>query len=430
MSSLDLAAASERSDAAPARSLVFVAAFLLVIVTLRPFEDLRAAAATGPVEGNDTLTYYAFLGLALAAVGLAWRHARPGFQALARPAYFCLAGWMCFSALTSYDPSTSLKRVVLSFLVIGTAAMAPLLPRGRAEMAGLVAVAAAIPLALCYFGVLFLPDLSIHSLADTVEPDLAGDWRGVFAHKNIASPVVGFLAYIGMYLAGAGRRAEGIALAGAALVFLYFTHGKTSSALWFPAALVGYFLARSPGAITMTLALAPPLVFNALGFGAQVVPALASLAAALPIDSSFTGRTDLWRFAAEKIGERPLAGRGFDAFWDDPSLRADADEGWIAGAAHAHNGYVDAALAMGLIGLALTLWAFVAQPLLDLRACGRQGADPALAALAALAARIWVYGVWVSSLETFLYDRANPVWFLFLFAVFTLRYLATFRVAD
>ena len=96
-------------------------------------------------------------------------------------------------------------------------------------------------------------------------------------------------------------------------------------------------------------------------------------------------------------------------------------------AAHAHNGYVDATLAMGLIGLALTLWALVLQPFADIRAARGRGGD---LALTTLCAQIWVYGVWVSSLETFLFDRANPIWFLFLFAVFTLRYLATFSVAP
>ena len=282
MSSVDLAAAPDVAprEGAQARAALFVVAFALVLVTLRPFQDLRAALATGPVEGNDTPTYFAFLALALGALGLAWRHAEPALRALARPAYVGLAAWIGVSALASYDPSTSLKRAALSFLVIATAAAAPLLPRGRGEMGGLLTAAAAIPLGLCYFGVLFLPDLSIHSLADSLEPDLAGDWRGVFSHKNVASPVVGFLAYIGMYLATTGRRAEGLVIATAALVFLYFTHGKTSSALWFPAVFVGYFVARSPGIWTFAVALVPPLMLNALGFGAQVVPALASLAAA------------------------------------------------------------------------------------------------------------------------------------------------------
>ncbi len=118
---------------------------------------------------------------------------------------------------------------------------------------------------------------------------------------------------------------------------------------------------------------------------------------------------------------------GFDAFWDDPSLRANAEQGWVAGAAHAHNGFVDITLSMGLIGLAFTLWALVFAPFADLGEAARRGADPALRMLCAA---MLVYGLWASSLETFLFDRANPVWFLLLFAVFTLRYLACFRVAP
>ena len=86
MSSSDFAAApaAAGNDAAQARSLLFVVAFVLVIVTLRPFQDLRAALTTGPVEGNDTLTYFAFLGLGAGATALAWRHAAPALRALMR----------------------------------------------------------------------------------------------------------------------------------------------------------------------------------------------------------------------------------------------------------------------------------------------------------------------------------------------------------
>lgn len=412
----------------PARAAVFVAAFTLVLVTLHPFEDLREALPMAPVTGKDTLTYFAFFAVAGAGVWLARRCAASAFAALKRPAFIALGLWMLVSALTSYDPSTSLKRVILCYLVAATAAAAPLLPRGRSQMAALVALALAIPIGLSYLGVILLPHLSIHSLADTLEPELAGDWRGVFSHKNVASPVFGFFAYLGIYLWRVGRRRDGALIGLASLVFLYFTGGKTSSALWLPAGVAGLWAARSAiGFIPGAVILAPPILISALGFGAQMSQALANIAASLPFDSSFTGRADVWRFAAQKILERPIAGRGFDAFWDDPSLRANAEEGWVAGAAHAHNGYVDATLAMGLIGLALTLWALVLQPLADLRAAARRGVDPALTALSA---QILVYGIWVSSLETFLYDRANPVWFLFLFAVCTLRYLASFSVAP
>jgi O-antigen ligase len=411
-----------------ARASAFVAAFALVLVTLHPFEDLREALPTAPVTGRDTLTYFAFFAVAGAGFALARKHAAPAFAALKRPAYLALGAWALMSSLTSYDPATSLKRVILCYLVAATAAAAPLLPRGRSEMAGLIALALSIPIGLSYLGVILLPHLSIHSLADTLEPELDGDWRGVFSHKNVASPVFGFFAYFGFYLWRAGRKRDGALIGLASLVFLYFTGGKTSSALWLPAGLIGFMATRGAvGFVTGVVILAPPIILSGLGFGAQLSPTLASLAASLPFDNSFTGRADVWRFAAQKMLERPIAGRGFDSFWDDPALRANAEQGWVANAAHAHNGYVDATLAMGLIGLALTLWAFVLQPLADLGAAARRGVDPALTTLCA---QILVYGIWVSSLETFLYDRANPVWFLFLFAVFTLRYLANFRVAP
>ena len=430
MSAIPSEIPAEGADAGSpgARASVFLMIFALVLITLRPFEDLREEMPDAPVSGKDQLTYFAFFALAIAALWLARRYAAPAFRAVTRPGLMALAVWMLLSTVNSWDPSTSLKRAVLGLLVIGCAAAAPLLPRGRAEMAAWIAIAATTLIGLSYFGVLFMPQLAIHSLADTLEPDLAGAWRGVFSHKNVASPVFGFLAYIGLYIAREGRRAKGYAIAAAAVIFLLNTHGKTSTALWLPALFVGGFVARAPSrALAALAALLPPLIMNALGMGAQLFAPLRDLAAKLPFDASFTGRAEIWQVAAAKIQERLIAGRGFDTFWDDPAIKLNTENGWATTAAHAHNGYVDATLSMGLVGLALTLWNFVVRPLADIGAARRQENDPALTVLCA---QIWVYCVWVSSLETFLFDRANPVWFLFLFAVFTLRYLATFRTAP
>ena len=42
--------------------------------------------------------------------------------------------------------------------------------------------------------------------------------------------------------------------------------------------------------------------------------------------------------------------------------------------------------------------------------------------------RIWLFGLYLSSMESFFLDRADPLWFTFLLAVFGLHYLARFRV--
>jgi hypothetical protein len=44
--------------------------------------------------------------------------------------------------------------------------------------------------------------------------------------------------------------------------------------------------------------------------------------------------------------------------------------------------------------------------------------------------RIWLFGVWLSSMESFLLDRADPIWFTFLISVFGLHYISRFRQAS
>jgi O-antigen ligase len=100
---------------------------------------------------------------------------------------------------------------------------------------------------------------------------------------------------------------------------------------------------------------------------------------------------------------------------------------WAEYASHSHNGYLDTALSMGLPGLALLIAVLVIAPLRDFQAADRGGNNGPLA-MAFL--RIWLFGLYLSSLESFFLDRADPTWFTFLVAVFGLHYLARFRVRE
>jgi O-antigen ligase len=100
---------------------------------------------------------------------------------------------------------------------------------------------------------------------------------------------------------------------------------------------------------------------------------------------------------------------------------------WAATAANSHNGYLDTALAMGLPGLALLILVVVIAPLRNFQAADRGGNDGPLA-MALL--QIWLFGAYLSSLESFFFDRTDPLWFTFLVAVFGLHFLARFRVRE
>jgi O-antigen ligase len=100
---------------------------------------------------------------------------------------------------------------------------------------------------------------------------------------------------------------------------------------------------------------------------------------------------------------------------------------WAGNASHAHNGYLDAVLAMGLPGLVLTLAAFVFAPARSLYRARERNADPALILMAM---QIWLFGIYLSSLESFFFDRSNAIWITFLVAIFAIRYLAAFKVSE
>ena len=82
---------------------------------------------------------------------------------------------------------------------------------------------------------------------------------------------------------------------------------------------------------------------------------------------------------------------------------------------------------MGLPGVALLIAALVIAPLRNFHAADEGGNN---GPLAMALVRIWLFGLYLSSMESFFLDRADPLWFTFLLAVFGLHYLARFRVRE
>lgn len=72
-------------------------------------------------------------------------------------------------------------------------------------------------------------------------------------------------------------------------------------------------------------------------------------------DATLTGRTDIWALSVEAIGDRPLLGHGYEAFWQrsDTAERIRAREGWEVPSAH--NGLLDVGLDLGVVGMLLAV---------------------------------------------------------------------------
>jgi O-antigen ligase len=304
-----------------------------------------------------------------------------------------------------------------------------LLPKSQGELVRWFSIASLVLLAICYLGVLLAPNLSIHLATDTQEPHLAGDWRGAFGHKNVAAAMMAMLLFVGIYAVRAGARLSGGAIIVLAALFLFKAEGKSSTALFF-AVLALTSLAASVRSFWLRalMLLIPLVILNLLSVGTVMSPGLAAIAKMLPLDSSFTGRTDIWTFAVQALQLRLPTGYGFSAFWGSSSIK-NLPQGmeWAEYASHSHNGYLDTALAMGLPGLALLIAVLVVAPLRNFHRADLGGNH---GPLVMLLLQLWLFGLYLSSMESFFLERVDPMWFTFLIAVFGLHYLARFQMRD
>jgi O-antigen ligase len=410
-----------------ARAATFIAALLLAWISLRPFIDLGDAQLRDAATGNETIAYLAFSCLAVLAIGLAARDNLPGLMTLISPGFIVFGGWIAMSVVLSSDPGTSMRRAVATLLVAAVTASLMLLPKNQSELARWFGISALGLLAVCYLGVLIVPHLSIHLVSDLQEQQLAGDWRGSFGHKNVAAGMMAMLLFIGIYVLRSGAWIAGIAILALSAVFLLNTTGKSSLALCVLVLMLSSLTTRVRSPWLRPIVFLTPLVLlNVFSVGTVMSDTLAELVSKLPFDASFTGRTDVWTFAIQALQLRPITGYGFEAFWGGNEMR-NLPEGmeWTATAAHSHNGYLDTALGIGLPGLALLIVVLVIAPLRNFHVADRSGND---GNLATLLLRIWLFGLYLSSLESFFLDRADPLWFTFLMAVFGLHYLARYRL--
>ncbi|UPT85888.1 O-antigen ligase family protein [Bradyrhizobium barranii subsp. apii] len=412
-----------------ARCLVAVAALLLVLITLDPFPDLRNEDVTTVVGGRMALTYISWGLLAAVAMLFVAATDTPALKSLVTPLHLCLVGWLLINIAFSESRGVSIQRFVLAVSVTSLAMLLPLLPPTQRTFNLCLGGAALVLLVLCYLGVFLAPQYSMHTALDLTEPQLAGDWRGSFGHKNIASPVMTILVYVGIYLCGVGSFVMGPAIAALAGIFLIFTGGKTSTVLCLAIYALASLVYVTPGLwLKRLICFVPLIVMNLLTVGSVLSPALGALTRLLPLDPTFTGRSAIWEFALAAVAEKPIIGHGYAAFWDDVTARQTAQGSeWATSAAHSHNSYLDLAVTIGLPGLMLVILVFVLAPLGNFQSAQAHNRSRALAKLFLT---IWLFGLYYGATETFLLERQNPIWFMFALAVAGLHFLARFQCVE
>ena len=422
------ASAPSEAKTAAVRNILFVATLLLAWISASPFPSLSDPKLFELNDNSDLFNQLAYVVLGTAAIAYLLIHEPMRLRPLMRPVYIAMIAWLAVSVVTSLDTALSAKRVAYALLVIFLAGALPLLPAHLKRFAELSAAAIITVLALCYAGVLLIPDQAIHQAYDTLEPLLAGDWRGTFAHKNIAGPMMVNFIFFGLFIARVRSAALGWIIAAAAALFLWFSHAKASTGLLPLVLILSWIATRVRSRVVCALLVfVPTIALNVFTVGSLYSESIKAADTVILKDPTFTGRNDIWQFAIDNIHERPWFGHGFGAFWETPvTVFQPATEGSLATtASHAHNAFLDLTLTIGIPGVLIAmLWTLVL-PFLDWQRSRAAGADPDLTLLFS---RIWMFGIYTGSFESILFERGSAPWFTMLMAMFGLRYLSVARL--
>lgn len=255
----------------------------------------------------------------------------------------------------SVDPSATVRRLVaLGFTSLGGVALAA---RFRwPTFAEVVATAFAILVALSFAISVLKPDWG------RMSADFPGAWRGLWLEKNNlgGNMAVAFGFCVAAAALVPARRIIWSAAALACVLLLALSTSKTS--LVVVLLMIGclgfvWLVRRGPavGVATAFTALAGlALVAMIWLFAADAVFDL------LGKDATLTGRTEIWDGINRVMVGHEWLGFGYGAIWDDTD--AFAPLAWIthyAGfrAGHAHNGWMEVWLNIGLIGvIVFGLW--------------------------------------------------------------------------
>jgi len=254
--------------------------------------------------------------------------------------------WALFSASWSLLPEVSLRRCIglLGTILVGMFVATRFEPKTQIRIvAYCMGIAAAASLVAC----LLFPK---YAIAPT------GEWTGVFYQKNALG--------------------HPMALGVLSFTFLAFGQKKGRLALIFMAVFCGGMLLMSRSVTAMIVCVTMLLVLRfrkwlllrtrrlvaigavfltiAIPAGIYAIQHIDAILKVMGRDTTLTGRIPLWNVVLEEIAARPMLGYGYSSFWlSAEGARIQQNLGWQI--IHAHNGYLEITLEIGLVGTALLL---------------------------------------------------------------------------
>lgn len=264
--------------------------------------------------------------------------------------------WCACSAYWSISPEgTSIVtfQVFASTLLV----LAALAGRSREQVLALVGDTLIALLLVSWLVALLAPSIGL-----TQDPYEGGSLEGLFVHRNLlgyvaATSVLTALSRCALPASGVGGRAWPVIGVVVSVLTLAASQSRTAWLVTVAAVLVVALARRAvglagPRAVTAALSM---LVCGAASW--WVISRYTEVAAAVGRDATLTGRTDIWAAVLERVAARPVLGYGWGGVWQDSWLADELARTVGFRFYHAHSGFLDLLLQVGVVGTVLLVLA-------------------------------------------------------------------------
>jgi len=317
---------------------------LLIFVTTGPLTGVQGLMTPRP---ENKIFWLALAAISVILAVRNWSRLTVPPHIMCLFAYLALAG---ASVLWAFKPEFSLTRFVLQMTIVISIVLPPLLAARSTDMMRGVF--------LCFAFALIVNLFFVFNQTPIMLEKVSIGYPGYFTFKGILGEcaAIAFLLSLHEMLYPGRRRAMGIIIAVLATYLMLVSQSKGALGFAVLAPLlagltliIGRKMRTSPAIVLLPI----PLCYAVLSF--VMGNLINRISYWVYGNYTLTGRTVIWDFVNFEIGRRPLLGWGYQSFWlvgpDAPSV-VEAP-GWVKTMPSAHNGYLDAMLDMGYVGITL-----------------------------------------------------------------------------
>ncbi len=260
-----------------------------------------------------------------------------------------------------------------------------------------------------------VPSIGVHGA------DHPGAWKGIYDYKNTLGSMM-TLGMVAFYLLGTNKEPRRIFAwcgFGLSLLLMLRSTSKTSVTMTLLLLLIVVFYRQFKWRGKITILILDLMMLFLGGIGLVVFTNWVTILTGMGKDPTLTGRTEIWGVALNRLHEHLFLGFGRGAFWAPGSknaLEAGLAVSYNFIPPHVHNGFLDLALDIGLIGFICFAISFV---LVFWRALKQGYATKATEELWPLV--FLIYLALNNVTESYLLRLANIYWVLLLVAIFSVK---------